>query len=260
MKLVIAGLVAATSIASAATGAQAQSFNCRKAYFPDEKLICTSPRLSMLDERLDWIFRQNMRLLAKPGRDALDREEERWVVARRRCGSDHRCVEGFYRSRIGELTGRLGEARDDDRDEPSATRGPGRDGPPPERFSSEPPPAEPPRAERGQPDRSERATAAPTAKRQSSRGEASGSSREEEAAGRRGPAAGKQVAAIGAGPGGSAGTPRHRRCGQRAGTVSAIRGASIAEHDLTGIGKRQHRAGSAHRVPDPAPGPAMRGR
>ena len=170
MKLVIAGLVAATSIASAATGAQAQSFNCRRAYFPDEKLICTSPRLSMLDERLDWIFRQNMRLLAKPGRDALDREEERWVVARRRCGSDPRCVEGFYRSRIGELTGRLGEARDDDRDEPSATHGPGRDGPPPEHVSSEPPPAEPPRAERGQPDRSERATAAPTAKRQSSRG------------------------------------------------------------------------------------------
>ena len=134
MKLVIAGMVAAASIASAATGAQAQSFNCRKAYFPDEKLICTSPRLSMLDERLDWIFRQNMRLLSKPGRDALDREEERWVVARRRCGSDHRCVEGFYRSRIGNLTERLGEARNDDRDEPSAMREPGRDGPPPERF------------------------------------------------------------------------------------------------------------------------------
>ena len=44
MKLVIAGMVAVASIASAATGAQAQSFNCRKAYFPDEKLICTSPR------------------------------------------------------------------------------------------------------------------------------------------------------------------------------------------------------------------------
>src|SRR4051812_10817544 len=172
MKLVIAGLVAAASIASAATGAQAQSFNCRKAYFPDEKLICTSPRLSMLDERLDWIFRQNMRLLAKPGRDALDREEERWVVARRRCGSDHRCVEGFYRSRIGELTGRLGEPRDDDRDEPSAMREPGRDGPPPERLPPEPP------------DRSERATT-PTADQQSSRGEGSRSGREEEAAGRR---------------------------------------------------------------------------
>src|SRR5690242_8067919 len=116
MKFVIAGMVAVAALASAATGAQAQSFNCRKAHFPDEKLICASPQLSMLDERLDWIFRQNMRLLAKPGRDALDREEEQWVVARRRCGSDHRCVESFYRSRIGELTARVGEARDDDRD------------------------------------------------------------------------------------------------------------------------------------------------
>jgi uncharacterized protein YecT (DUF1311 family) len=180
MKLVIAGMIAVASIASAATGAQAQSFNCRKAYFPDEKLICTSPHLSMLDERLDWIFRQNMRLLAKPGRDALDREEERWVVARRRCGGDHRCVEGFYRSRIGELTERLGEARNDDRDEPSAMRQPWRDGPPSERF-----PPEAPRAE--QPDRGERATAAPIAKRQSGRGEESRSSREEEAAVRRVP-------------------------------------------------------------------------
>ncbi len=40
--------------------------------------------------------------------------------------------------------------------------------------------------------------------------------------------------------------------------VSAIRGASIAEHDLAGIGKRQHRAGSAHRVcrPGARPGDA----
>ena len=55
MKLVVAGMVA-VSVASAATGAQAQSFNCRKAYFPDEKLICTSPELSRLDERLDCDF------------------------------------------------------------------------------------------------------------------------------------------------------------------------------------------------------------
>src|SRR3954447_16328005 len=184
MKPVIAGLVAAATIASAATGAQAQSFNCRKAYFPDEKLICTSPQLSMLDERLDWTFRQNMRLLSKPGRDALDREEERWVVARRRCGGDHRCVEGFYRGRIGELTERLGVARNDDRDEASAMREPWRDGPPPERF-----PPEPPRAEHGQPDRGERAMPTPTANRQSSRGQESRSGREEETTVRRAPPA-----------------------------------------------------------------------
>ena len=214
----------------------------------------------MLDERLDWIFRQNMRLLAKPGRDALDREEERWVVARRRCGSDPRCVEGFYRSRIGELTGRLGEARDDDRDEPSATHGPGRDGPPPEHVSSEPPPAEPPRAERGQPDRSERATAAPTAKRQSSRGEASGSSREEEAAGRadRPPASkSRQSAPARAGAQASRGT-----AAAVSGLEPSRRSAAPQSPNTTSPGSASGSTVPGPRIEfaDPAPAPAMRGR
>jgi uncharacterized protein YecT (DUF1311 family) len=157
-------MVAVAVIAGATAGAQAQSFNCHRAYFPDEKLICMSPELSTLDERLDRVFRQNMRLLSKPGRDALDREEERWVVARRHCGPDHHCIEGFYRSRIGELAERLGEARGEDRREPtSAAEERWRDVPPPERAAPEPPPAEPRReppatTARVQPERSEHST------------------------------------------------------------------------------------------------------
>ena len=77
-----------------------------------------SPDLSRLDERLNRIFGQNRSLLSPAGRDALDREEERWVVARRRCGPDHRCVEDFYRDRIAELAEELGEARRDVRAKP----------------------------------------------------------------------------------------------------------------------------------------------
>ena len=136
MKPILAGLVAIASIAGAATGAQAQSFNCRKAYFADEKLICTSPELSRLDERLDRIFGQNRRLLSQAGRDALDREEERWVVARRRCGPDHRCVEDFYRRPHRRADRELGEARGDDRGRrPRRCASQARDGPPPERFA-----------------------------------------------------------------------------------------------------------------------------
>jgi uncharacterized protein YecT (DUF1311 family) len=158
MKPILAGMVAIAALASAASGAQAQSFNCRKANFADEKLICMNPDLSRLDERLNRIFGQNRNLLSAAGRNALDREEERWVVARRRCGPDHRCIEDSYRDRIGELGERLGEARRDDRAEdrrddwgearrddwdepPAARREPWREAPPPERFAPEPPAA-----------------------------------------------------------------------------------------------------------------------
>src|SRR4051812_3261816 len=109
MKHTLAGLFAVTAIASAATGAQAQSFNCHKAYFPDEKLICENQELSVLDERLNGIFSRNMRHLSPPERRALDREEEQWVIARRRCGMQYRCIEAFYHRRIDELADRLGD-------------------------------------------------------------------------------------------------------------------------------------------------------
>jgi uncharacterized protein len=110
MKHALAGLFAVAAITGAATGAQAQSFNCHKAYFLDEKLICENPELSTLDERLNAIYGQNMRHLSEAERRALDRQEEQWVIARRRCGGRYRCVEGFYHSRIDELVGRLGDA------------------------------------------------------------------------------------------------------------------------------------------------------
>src|SRR4051794_41100760 len=108
MKRILAGIFAVAAVASAATGAQAQSFNCHKAYFPDEKLICENPELATLDERLNAIYSRNMRHLSEAERRALDRQEEQWVIARRRCGARYRCVEAFYHTRIDELADRLG--------------------------------------------------------------------------------------------------------------------------------------------------------
>src|SRR4051795_6088627 len=148
MKPILTGMIAIASIASAVSGAQAQSFNCRRAYFADEKLICMSPDLSRLDERLDRVFGQTRDQLSPAGGSELDREEERWVIGRRRCGPDHRCIEDFYRGRIGELAGRLDDARDEARrgyrdkgwrgargEPPVARRERQREVPPPERVA-----------------------------------------------------------------------------------------------------------------------------
>lgn len=113
MRQRIAWLIAIWAIAGAAADAQAQSFNCRSADFPDEFLICDSPELSRLDERLDRVFRQNMSRLSRAEQRALDREEERWVISRRRCGRNYGCIEVHYEDRIDELTERLRGLRGD---------------------------------------------------------------------------------------------------------------------------------------------------
>lgn len=107
MRRITVCLLSLFGLLTAAGDAQAQSFNCRSADFPDEFLICRSPELSGLDERLAHVFRQNMNRLSRAEQRALDREEERWVVSRRRCGRNYDCIAAHYDARIGELTERL---------------------------------------------------------------------------------------------------------------------------------------------------------
>ena len=83
MKHTLAGLFAVAAIASAATGAQAQSFNCHKADFPDEKLICENQELSALDERLNAIFSRNMHICRQRSA-ARSTARRSMVIARRR--------------------------------------------------------------------------------------------------------------------------------------------------------------------------------
>lgn len=90
-----------------AVPAAAQSFNCHKAFFADEKTICQEPRLSRLDSELATLFGHVSSRLAPTQRAALKRDETAWVVARRRCGHDGPCIAGFYERRIRQLDARL---------------------------------------------------------------------------------------------------------------------------------------------------------
>jgi uncharacterized protein len=107
----------ALAVAGAAASAEAQSFDCRKAHYPDEMVICDDRGLSMLDESLAAVFTRNMNLLPPRERRALAREEEGWVIARRQCGYDYHCIAHAYRVRIEELRGMLAQL---ERQPPSA--------------------------------------------------------------------------------------------------------------------------------------------
>ncbi len=86
-----------------AVPAGAQSFNCHKAFFADERTICEERRLGRLDSQLAALFGHVISELPPPRRAALKRQETAWVVARRHCGHDGRCIAGFYGDRIQKL-------------------------------------------------------------------------------------------------------------------------------------------------------------
>jgi uncharacterized protein len=96
--LFVAGLLVLLAVPAAA-----QSFNCHKAFFADERTICEAPPLGRLDSGLAGLFGHVISRLPPSQRAALKREETGWVVARRRCGDDGRCIAGFYRRRIQQL-------------------------------------------------------------------------------------------------------------------------------------------------------------
>jgi uncharacterized protein len=86
--------------------AHAQSFNCRYARTADEVAICEDPGLSRLDERLASRFFRLRDNLSGPEQARLERDEDAWLGARRRCGSSRACIAEAYRARISELSGR----------------------------------------------------------------------------------------------------------------------------------------------------------
>jgi uncharacterized protein YecT (DUF1311 family) len=85
----------------------AQSFNCRYAHHRDEKLICRNPGLAKLDEELASVYRRLILRLSRGEGEQLDREEEAFVIARRKCGAQRACIDQKYRDRIRELESAL---------------------------------------------------------------------------------------------------------------------------------------------------------
>jgi uncharacterized protein len=100
-RLIVAFLTVATAWAGAAN---AQSFNCRNAHFPDERLICQESGLARLDSQVASVFQRAMNRIQWQQRGSLEREEIGWVVARRQCGRNYSCIEQRYHRRIAHLS------------------------------------------------------------------------------------------------------------------------------------------------------------
>jgi uncharacterized protein len=83
--------------------AQAQSFNCRTAERPDEILICQTPHLSRLDERMADLYFELRNSLRGEERNALEASQTRWLRSRFACGRDRDCIENEYERRIAQL-------------------------------------------------------------------------------------------------------------------------------------------------------------
>jgi uncharacterized protein len=114
--LLLAALVALLIGAGFAAGsANAQSFECRYAHYPDEKTICHDQALGQLDQELASVYRRVMLKLPRRESEALDKNEDAFVIARRRCGDHRACIEQSYRNRIQELQAALPEDESDRR-------------------------------------------------------------------------------------------------------------------------------------------------
>jgi uncharacterized protein len=93
--------------------ANAQSFPCRSAHYADEKTVCNDAGLGQLDQDLAAVYRRVMLKLPRREAEDLDKNEDTFVLARRRCGDNRACIEQSYRNRIQELQSALPEAETD---------------------------------------------------------------------------------------------------------------------------------------------------
>jgi len=94
------------AVVLAATGAQAASFDCKKARSEDEKAICANPELSKLDEDLAAAFKSTLALMSGDAkRIAIFRKDQAaWVKERDRCGGTASCLKNEYARRIRWLS------------------------------------------------------------------------------------------------------------------------------------------------------------
>jgi uncharacterized protein len=99
------GFVASTigSLLFYASGAQAQSFNCRHGETAGEVLICQTPRLSSLNQEMSYLVLPLRESLPARERRVLDAEQHSWRRSLVTCGKDVDCIADRYGQRIHQL-------------------------------------------------------------------------------------------------------------------------------------------------------------
>ena len=78
----------------------AASFDCAKAAFATEKLICNNPDISKLDEQLGASYKQALESSAD--KDSLKKSQIEWLKQQRAC-KDSECLNKVYQARLAEL-------------------------------------------------------------------------------------------------------------------------------------------------------------
>jgi uncharacterized protein len=88
-------------LAAAPLTSTSASFDCTKASMPSEKIICSSPALSKLDDQMFAAYSKARSESANS--DQLKSEQIKWIKEVRACGSNEVCVLELYNKRISEL-------------------------------------------------------------------------------------------------------------------------------------------------------------
>jgi uncharacterized protein len=83
--------------------ALAQDFQCRHSRTADEVVICQSPVLSRLDEKINRTYARALRRSHGGDTIRLTRSQRAWLASRRACGVRVSCIRAHYVRRIGEL-------------------------------------------------------------------------------------------------------------------------------------------------------------
>lgn len=89
--------------------AYAAGFNCSGASTAVERMICSDPEITKLDEDLNVRYKACLRKSAEP--ELMRQRQNYWLEERNSCGNVN-CVKFYYYKRISELTQRVEELED----------------------------------------------------------------------------------------------------------------------------------------------------
>lgn len=89
-------------VSGTCTLSNAASFDCAKASTEQEKTICATPALSVLDEKMAQTYKSAQASSADPVQ--LKNEQRNWLKDTKGCNANIECLERAYTSRISQLT------------------------------------------------------------------------------------------------------------------------------------------------------------
>jgi uncharacterized protein len=79
------------------------SFNCTDVKAADQIAICRNADLSAADREMTKLYAANVKATHSTYRDYLQQTQTAWLISRRGCGYDAKCIDKLYEDRIAEL-------------------------------------------------------------------------------------------------------------------------------------------------------------